>query len=158
RQTQTPGHLRQSRAVGSRPLQSRGPAGESTQDAVRLQRRQVRHGREGREGRGLPFPFFWTPFLWKTFFEVKGGRGGQKNGNGIHGPSRPPRPCRAVQVRQEGARRVAVNRRAKVYVSGGGRVAASAALLRPFGERYVLEFDHAAAVAVEHAFTLHAGY
>jgi hypothetical protein len=34
-------------------------------------------------------------------------------------------------------------------------MAASAALLRPFGERHVLEYDRAAVRAVEHAFSTH---
>jgi hypothetical protein len=37
-------------------------------------------------------------------------------------------------------------------------MAASAALLRPFGERHLLEYEHAAVIAVEHAFILHVGY
>jgi hypothetical protein len=44
---------------------------------------------------------------------------------------------------------------AKVHVrAGGGRMAADAALLRPIGERHVLEFNHAHTVMVEHAFTI----
>ena len=52
-----------------------------------------------------------------------------------------------------------MNRRAKAYVcAGGGRMVANAALLRPLGDRHVLEYDRAAVWRVEHAFTLHAGY
>jgi hypothetical protein len=51
---------------------------------------------------------------------------------------------------------VAVNRRARALIrAGGGRMAASAALLRPFGERHALEYDRAAVRAVEHAFSTH---
>jgi hypothetical protein len=49
-----------------------------------------------------------------------------------------------------------MNRRARALIrAGGGRMAADAALLRPFGERHVLEYDRAAVRAVEHAFSTH---
>ena len=52
-----------------------------------------------------------------------------------------------------------MNRRARALMrADAGRMAADAALLRPLGEPYMLEYDHAAVVAVEHAFTLHAGH
>ena len=52
-----------------------------------------------------------------------------------------------------------MNRRARALIrAGGGRMAADTALLRPFGVSPVLEYDHAAVVAVEHQFTLHAGH
>jgi hypothetical protein len=41
--------------------------------------------------------------------------------------------------------------------AGGGRMAASAALLRPFGDRMVVEYDRAHVIVVEHAFITHAG-
>ena len=51
-----------------------------------------------------------------------------------------------------------MNRRARALIRGpGGRMAASAALLRPFGERHVLEYDRAHVIVVEHAFATHAG-
>jgi hypothetical protein len=51
-----------------------------------------------------------------------------------------------------------VNRRARALIrAGGGRMAASAALLRPFGERHMLEYDRAHVIVLEHLFTSHAG-
>ena len=50
-----------------------------------------------------------------------------------------------------------MNRRAKAYIrAGGGRLAIApdrVVLLRPLGDRYVVEYDHAHVRAVEHAFT-----
>jgi hypothetical protein len=52
-----------------------------------------------------------------------------------------------------------VNRRAKAYIrAGGGRLAIApdrVVLLRPLGDRYVVEYDHAHVRAGEHAFTTH---
>jgi hypothetical protein len=51
-----------------------------------------------------------------------------------------------------------MNRRARALIrAGGGRMAASAALLRPLGDRMVLEFNHAHTVMVEHMFTIAEG-
>ena len=51
-----------------------------------------------------------------------------------------------------------MNRRAKAYIrAGGGRLAIApdrVVLLRPLGDRYVVEYDHAHVRAVEHAFTI----
>jgi hypothetical protein len=52
-------------------------------------------------------------------------------------------------------RSVAVDRRAKAYVcADADRMAASAALLRPLGDRMVLEFDRAHVITVEHMFPI----
>jgi hypothetical protein len=54
-------------------------------------------------------------------------------------------------------RGVAVNRRARTLIrAGGGRMAIDPGrvlLLRPFGDRHVIEYDRAAVRRVEHMFT-----
>jgi hypothetical protein len=52
-----------------------------------------------------------------------------------------------------------MNRRAKACIrAGGGRLVADVVLLRPLGERLVVEYDRRAVIAVEHAFTTRAGH
>src|SRR5262249_999354 len=54
-----------------------------------------------------------------------------------------------------GRRKADMNRRAKAHIrADAGRMGADAALLRRLGERPLLEYDHAAVVAIEHAFTI----
>jgi hypothetical protein len=48
-------------------------------------------------------------------------------------------------------------RRAAALLRADGRVAADAALLRPLGDRMVLEFNHAHTVMIEHMFTIAEG-
>jgi len=53
---------------------------------------------------------------------------------------------------------VAMKKRTRALICGpGGRVAADAALLRPLGDRMVLEFNHAHTVMIEHMFTIAEG-
>ena len=53
---------------------------------------------------------------------------------------------------------VAMKKRARALIRGrGARMAADAALLRPLGDRMVLEFNHAHTVMIEHMFTIAEG-
>jgi len=51
-----------------------------------------------------------------------------------------------------------MKKRARALIRGrGARMAADAALLRPLGDRMVLEFNHAHTVMIEHMFTIAEG-